>query len=354
MDESIKIRSLNVSNYRGLSDLHITDLSTINIFVGANNCGKTSVLEAIKLMSAPTDIGQLVAVALQRVQATKDERLNNLVNYMLNIFHTEKDEDARKYYELKLSADIDGALYSYDVDGNVGEVTDSAAETKKVFDVAIKTTKDNRVNTYCTGKLINGEDTKLEATQVPLFTALYLHSNVSYYKSCVKFLSEYIIADGKQDILKILQTFDKHIEDISIVGNDIYLFNSISGSLPLFSYGSGLQKALLLTSTIVNCKNGIILIDEIDNAIHVSAFKDVFKWFVDACIKNNVQAFITTHSMEAIDAILDIAHSNYSDEDLLRVITLRKSAKDNSTSSKQRTGEKAFKDREMFRMELRV
>ena len=42
---------------------------------------------------------------------------------------------------------------------------------------------------------------KLEATQVPLFTALYLHSNVSYYKSCVKFLSEYIIADGKQDIL---------------------------------------------------------------------------------------------------------------------------------------------------------
>ena len=208
----------------------------------------------------------------------------------------------------------------------MGEVTDSAAETKKVFDVAIKTTKDNRVNTYCTGKLINGEDTKLEATQVPLFTALYLHSNVSYYKSCVKFLSEYIIADGKQDILKILQTFDKHIEDISIVGNDIYLFNSISGSLPLFSYGSGLQKALLLTSTIVNCKNGIILIDEIDNAIHVSAFKDVFKWFVDACIKNNVQAFITTHSMEAIDAILDIAHSNYSDEDLLRVITLRKSA----------------------------
>lgn len=86
-------------------------------------------------------------------------------------------------------------------------------------------------------------------------------------------------------MLQILQTFDRSIDDISIVGEDVYLHNTDSGSMPLFAYGSGLQKAVLLTVAIAYCKNGVILVDEIDNAIHVTAFKDVFGWFLDACIR---------------------------------------------------------------------
>ena len=100
-----------------------------------------------------------------------------------------------------------------------------------------------------------------------MYSALYLHSSVSYYRSCAALLSDYIVSEGKKEVLQILQTFDKNVDDISVVGEDVYLHNLLSGSMPLFAYGSGMQKAVFLTIAIIYCKNGVILVDEIDNAI---------------------------------------------------------------------------------------
>lgn len=348
-----KISKLHVENFRGLNNLTIDSFSTINIFVGANNSGKTSILEAIKLMSAPRDIGLLITLALQRVQIAKELKTNNLVRYMTSLFQRDKDEESQKYYGIKLQLTYDGHDYEYEADGDVGIIVNTSGESRDSLDIAIKTKKDQGNINYAQKRLISGSSDDISAKEKPTFTSLYLTSSTNYYSSCVKLLSNYIIEEGKSDILRILRSFDSHIEDISIVGTDIYLYSSFSGSMPLFSYGLGMQKALLLTALIANCKNGIVLIDEIDNAIHVSAFEDVFKWFLAACEKNNVQAFITTHSLEAVDAILNAAHESHL-EDSLRVITLRKSPIDNMSKCKVRTGEEAFYDRETFRMELRV
>ena len=37
------ITELNIETYRGIRDLEIKNFGDINIFVGDNNCGKTSV-----------------------------------------------------------------------------------------------------------------------------------------------------------------------------------------------------------------------------------------------------------------------------------------------------------------------
>ena len=50
--------------------------------------------------------------------------------------------------------------------------------------------------------------------------------------------------------------------------------------------------------------NGNLLIDEIETAIHISVLGEVFTWLVGACKQRNVQLFATTHSLEALDAIL--------------------------------------------------
>jgi AAA15 family ATPase/GTPase len=48
----------------------------------------------------------------------------------------------------------------------------------------------------------------------------------------------------------------------------------------------------------------MLLIDELETAIHISILGKVFRWMVEACEVNNVQLFATTHSLEAIDALL--------------------------------------------------
>jgi AAA15 family ATPase/GTPase len=55
---------------------------------------------------------------------------------------------------------------------------------------------------------------------------------------------------------------------------------------------------------VTRARGGVLLIDEVETAIHISALGNVFRWIVEACVANDVQLFATTHSLEAIDAIL--------------------------------------------------
>ena len=352
-DRTIILKRLNVEQYRGINKLYIDDLSQINVFVGENNSGKTSILEAIKIFSDPKNIGQLVALAFQRSSASLEKRRKKLVELILSIFQQGKDDD-HESYSIKMSAEVYEHKYAYEADGTVGELTTYAGEEKTILDLAVGISVDGKKMDYTRDRIINDADYSFETKERRLFQSLYLPSSASLYKSCVLFLSQYILKEGTNDVIRVLQSFDSNIEDINIVGDDIYLYNSVSGSMPLFTYGSGLQKAVLLASVILYCQNGTLLIDEIENAIHVSAFEDVFSWFINSCMKYNVQAFITTHSLEAVDALINVVHDHYANDDILRVITLRKDVKNNITRYKNRDGQLAFSDREQFQMELRV
>lgn len=354
LDKHYLIERLDIKHYRGLNDLVIDDLARVNVFVGANNSGKTSILEAVRLLGSPDSFGNVVRVALRRAQASSAAKVKNIVNYVLSMFQRSSDDDGQDHYHIQMGVKTEDKDISYDVDGTVGEAVDSTGATKKTLDIVIKTSVNGERENYDRCQIVNGEDAKFTSTKKPIYRSLYLPSTIGYYRACVELSSDYIARDGQAHLLNILQSFDKSIDGISIVGEEIYLHSETVGSMPLFTYGSGLQKALLLTLMIAYCKGGIILVDEIDNAIHVSAFRDVFGWFLDACEKWNVQAFITTHSAEAIDTILEINHEHHKEDDMLRVITMRKGADGYTTRKRVRTGEEAYSDREDFKMELRV
>lgn len=49
------LRSISLTNFRGFASLELKDLPRVNLIVGRNNSGKTSLLEAILLLCQPTD-----------------------------------------------------------------------------------------------------------------------------------------------------------------------------------------------------------------------------------------------------------------------------------------------------------
>jgi hypothetical protein len=65
--------SIRIQNFRGIQDLTISDLGRINLIVGANNVGKTSVLEAIWLLTGRENPNLATATATRR---GNDERIN--------------------------------------------------------------------------------------------------------------------------------------------------------------------------------------------------------------------------------------------------------------------------------------
>ena len=159
--------------------------------------------------------------------------------------------------------------------------------------------------------------------------------------------------------LNALQLFDPEIEDIMIFRSDVsnrpveYLKHKRLGNMPLSTYGDGIKKVLVLANTIIGATDGILLIDEIETAIHRKYYNDIFRFIVKACRTFNVQVFITTHSIEAIDSLL--AAQDYdiqSKEDAITVVTLRR--ENHKTYSRVLQGREFFKNREAFGFEVHL
>ena len=75
--------------------------------------------------------------------------------------------------------------------------------------------------------------------------------------------------------------------------------------MPVSTYGDGIKKVLLLANAIVQAAHGILLIDEVETAIHTKYYDDIFRFLLKACKQYEIQLFITTHNLEALDALLE-------------------------------------------------
>jgi AAA15 family ATPase/GTPase len=68
--------------------------------------------------------------------------------------------------------------------------------------------------------------------------------------------------------------------------------------------GDGLRRAFHFAVAAVGATSGVLLIDEIEAALHTSALSAVFSFLVRECAELGVQIFATTHSLETLDAIM--------------------------------------------------
>jgi len=72
------LESILIHKFRGVRDLELKDLGHINLLVGINNSGKTSVLEALSIYCHPLDIRVWLSTARQREQEYRISRTPSL------------------------------------------------------------------------------------------------------------------------------------------------------------------------------------------------------------------------------------------------------------------------------------
>ncbi len=122
--------------------------------------------------------------------------------------------------------------------------------------------------------------------------------------------SEVVEADLKSETIELLRFFDPDIQEVDIIlpirrSTTVSVKHNKLGRAPLSTFGDGLRRVFTLATAIPMASNGLLLIDELEIAIHTRALEKTFDWLVKACIQNNVQLFATTHSLETVDAVLE-------------------------------------------------
>ncbi|MSU00133.1 AAA family ATPase [Tissierella pigra] len=371
------ITNLNIEAYRGIKSLEIEDLGNINIFVGDNNTGKTSVLEAIQLICNPSEYN-LIRIARQRERYRTNTRMGlNILDSILCLFNIEHFNKERNYYHIRIKGTINNQVGNIDINGRVvnqlidlNEVAKYNAIIRSRLNRSIIETE-KEIPTFI-GKI----DSSFPLNQLSFVDNSMGEFEINEYSRImqvkdkpsileVKFIQtvDHIIEDAfsmlikdkdlKEKSVELLKEFDESITDIRYINDNGRFIPIIETNdknyLPLSMYGDGMKKSLIMLNAIVSVENGVVLIDEFETALHTSAMKQVFKFILDISRQLNVQLFLTTHSIEAVDKLLESAEQDRQD---IRIVRLKK--KDGITSARVLNGNEAFHDRKEYNMELRI
>lgn len=364
---------LKVNTFRGIKDLEVMDLGDINILVGANNCGKTSLLEAIMMLSRPDDFTNVVSIArLREVNRNFLSLSASFFDSFLYLFNRLNDE-----LTISVSATMNNMDITSEIKGRIEKVLMDLNEESKNNPLISKRAREGSISDGEEIDSFVGEiqinnigQMSFEASHIPISFHKYeriMRINrkppflnmtfVSTIDHIVKNTFRGVIKNGKlkNKVVEVLKLFDSNITDLRIIQDEDgrisqVIENSLLDSMPLSTYGDGIKKVIALANGIAEAQNGVLLVDEIETSIHASAINKVFLWLINACKEFNVQLFLTSHSLETVDALLDSA-SNFENDDLVRVITLVK--KDHQTVARVLPGKKAQQVREDYDMELR-
>lgn len=133
---------------------------------------------------------------------------------------------------------------------------------------------------------------------------------------------EQAVVDG----LKLLST---DIEAVSMVGTGragtrtaIVKQKQHEEPVPLRSLGDGVNKIFGVLLALVNTKGGILLVDEFENGLHYSVQQDVWRVVFDLAAELDVQVFAATHSADCIKAFAKAAAAHEAEGVLTRLDAL--------------------------------
>ena len=344
---------LQISGYRALQLVNLSQLGQVNIFVGDNNAGKTSILEAISILCNPLDPFQWLEVSQRRLYFGRSQLISLRPNIeaLKWIFSQKIGASNDEIYQAEILIEANGTTPIHELKAKLGEIYGSGVEknNQKSFDKDISSPEEEVSSPEIDSVRVGLEleiAVNLASAQLNLFPPeaereifqfwenerfVQRRRNKPIVKNATIFpsysSSEPILErlsriirqeeDGKNEVLELIRSFDNNILDIEILPMPtaiatLYIKHKELGLAPLYVFGDGFKRALVIALTLLTTANGVLLVDEIETSIHVSALGSVFSWLIETCRRREIQLFVTTHSLEAIDAMLqpEIATDN--------------------------------------------
>ncbi len=308
------LQDLQIRNYRGFKQLTIDNLGRINLVVGKNNSGKTSLLEALFLLSSHGHPG----VGLN----------SNIVREISpDIISPETIRDVLwkpMFFDLAMKSIIEVTSFH----SSLGKLSLEIYIERLGFAEVTEMTSDASGRPAVTvipeslGLSFTGSQGKQQKTRMTVTDKINLHSDppgidASFYTN---FVSSRNIDNSDSAVnlgilrkqkrghvllraLRILEPRLQSIEDNSSSGSPMILGDiGLPELVPLSSMGEGMTRIarIILGLAKAEMRGGILLVDDIDDGLHHSALPDVWKVIAQSARDFDVQVFATTHSYECV------------------------------------------------------
>ncbi|MBF0537097.1 MAG: ATP-binding protein [Nitrospirae bacterium] len=326
------LNNITIDNFRAIKHIEIDDFRRINLFVGKNNCGKTSILEGLYLLAAPTKPDILLDMIWQRELHKVSDNLSFFLHNLDITTNIEIRGEVLSLSELRNLIIIPKtSIKFFEQNNDYPEV--SNALVGFVFDYRMeKEQKYYNTESYIykndKGIIVKHADTVADPIDKGKFYVRFFASN-SDLNSMVGAFDRIQVRKLTGRLIKVLKKIEPSIESLVNVGNVIYCDVGLNKLIPLGVMGDGVIRIFSIVAMIVDSRGekgagGIALIDEIEKGLHYSALRDLWDAVYEIAKEFDVQVFATTHSMECIQALAESYSARNTEDDEIRMYRIER------------------------------
>jgi len=302
-----------IENFKGIKYCEISDLGKVNVFVGRNNSGKSSILDALCLIRSafnPKLFNEPIPLLLLRRKAI-ERSMYVLRNFWYNYdttqrikFNLEFKSSEKLNIEVSFRNDYQFQILFEDPSGRLGKFIDGKYFESIEMDVGGNILSSHgyiknipsiypHLNTFLS-EIVLIDDylaRKLELLEASVFNRIYEQRRD---KGLAEKLNEvYNVEAETLTYIPISSASQKF--RLSVVTKDSYFH--------IDDMGDGTKYAMVILFLCSLLKDTAFLVEEVESHQHSGAIKKFIPKLVEIADQQNVQLFLTTHSIEVLNVL---------------------------------------------------
>ncbi|MEQ1737360.1 MAG: ATP-binding protein, partial [Rhodoglobus sp.] len=318
-------------------------LGRVNLLVGTNNCGKTSILEAIHVLARAGDLRPLLQTLVRRGELADNDgdlvEINRVVHG-----HRFGEGAAFAVYASNdtASQDVKASFVSREVGADVppriprrpGRYSGESDETLELspFDLRIDWHRGDDQVTRREVQVMRGGGVIRRRSGLPPDEGTseqvqFISTDGLSRDEVVVLFEAAVLTDDEAVVLQALRTVEPGIERLASVGfrqprpsrrGGIDMLVA-SQRLPIGSMGDGIWRLLGIALALVRARGGILLVDEIDTGLHYTVLTKMWRLVFETAKRLDVQVFATTHSRDCYEALAEVTVADRHEISLQRI-----------------------------------
>lgn len=326
--------TLQLHQFRGFDVYELADLARVNLLVGKNNSGKTSILEAIHFLVSNGDPRVLIRSANRRGEiGYADGRLGQ--EESVDISHCFYNHRFRPGTGFRLFSDGHGQV-SVHIRHHVADLFPDDDLEESLHEDGIEPSRPLSLEIKANN--LEGLDLPVTESGSLLIRSFRFRGpwpDAGTMPPPVQFITpesldlnpmrdiwDKVLTEGREsEVVAAMRLLENDLESIHfLAGHPSRARSGRAGALlgfrgggrrvPLGSYGDGMRRLLALSLSLIQTTEGVLLVDEIDTGLHWTVMEAMWRLVIDTARRHSVQVFATTHSYDCLRGLASLAESH--------------------------------------------
>lgn len=319
------LTQLSIENFRLFKQLQVNDLAPVNLIVGKNNAGKTTLLEAFYLLvsSEPHRVMRDLLISRGEYLSFMEDRPQRLPSQLqydfAHLFYGHQldasqvaclEGKGEKFYQLQIT---------YLPESDTSDTVNGSGDKPPRLHFG---QKDN--GQWGELKNVDGYLRRYQDYRFIQDNILYISTNQFDYPHLASLWDKLITSSKtkKQNVIEMLRILEPNVDDLLFLSRPFAnsgIVLSLKGEdkpIPLGSMGDGMSRILAIALALANAENGFLFVDEIDTGLHYRTITDMWTLVLTTAVRLNIQIFATTHSLDCIRSFGEALTTNHSNPEI--------------------------------------